>query len=81
MIKETITKRIYVCDICKKEVSQNLVKVYRNLVKNCNICKKDLCVYCSLRLVKVVRKYPDSGYILLQKIMGHLCFKCAKIKG
>lgn len=73
MMVEKTTIEVHVCDICKKRLPQTSIK-------KCNKCGKELCTYDRLRLTKTERKYPDSGYILLQKGMGYLCFKCAGIK-
>ena len=73
MVEKT-TIEVHVCDVCKKR------KLPQTSIKKCNNCGKELCTYCRIRLTKTIRKYPDSGYFLIQKGMGYLCFKDAGVK-
>jgi len=69
MIETIETKKLHSCDICKRRIPKP--------IKKCNLCGKEICQYCRIKLTTTIRKYPDSGYITYQKGLGYLCMPCA----
>ena len=73
MIERVVTKELHACDICKRRVPATS-SVF------CSICKKEICCYCRIKLIRSKRRYPDSGYNIIQERIGTLCIMCAKKK-
>lgn len=60
----------YTCDICEKRLHRP--------IKNCIVCKREICGYCRIILTNSIRKYPDSGYSRITKNLGVICKICSK---
>lgn len=72
MIDNIETKKLYACDLCKRRIIKP--------IKKCCVCGKEICMYCRIKLMRSRRKYPDSGYFIIQEQIDQVCVKCAKKK-
>ena len=73
MIESIKEKELHCCDVCKRRIQSTSIKT-------CIVCKKELCTYCRIVLKRVKRKYPDSGYLIIQKQIGNICIVCVRKK-
>jgi hypothetical protein len=73
MIEKIITKELHACDICKRRIPSTSPRL-------CILCKKEVCQYCRILLIRSKRKHPDSGYYIVHQNKGVLCLNCAKKK-
>lgn len=72
MLEEIKTEKLHSCNLCGRRIPKP--------VKTCCVCKLEICQYCKIILTTKRRKYPDSGYIIIQKKLGDLCIQCAEDK-
>ena len=71
---EAVEKRVlHACDLCKRRIPSTSIKT-------CLICGKELCQYCRIKLTRIKRKYPDSGYTVIQEGLGNICINCSNKK-
>lgn len=73
MLDQTVNLSLYCCDYCKTRIPSTSRKT-------CIICKKEICQYCRIRLIRSKRKFPDSGYFSVQIPVGYICLKCSNKK-
>ena len=74
MITKEVTKELHACDICKRHIPSTSYK-------QCIVCGREICGYCSVKLIRSFRKDPTTGYSLTTESLGRICKYCMKKLG